>query len=185
VLIQIEAADRGLLSAISDATAEAARRSGDWLVCRPGCTQCCIGPFPITALDALRLQHGLEQLEQIDPERARAIRSRAGDYVRAAPEATDDLACPALDPATGCCDLYSSRPITCRTFGPVTHVEGGALGACELCYAGASEEEMAACAVEIDPENVEGDLLALLEAQGIRGETIVAYALLSGLPISQ
>ncbi len=26
--------------------------------------------------------------------------------------------CPALDPATGHCDLYVHRPITCRTFGP-------------------------------------------------------------------
>ncbi|HWD97859.1 MAG TPA: YkgJ family cysteine cluster protein [Bryobacteraceae bacterium] len=204
MLIQIEAADRYLLSAISDAMAEAARRSGDWLVCRPGCTECCFGPFAITALDAIRLQRGLAQLEQTDPERSRAVRMRAADYIRAIsslypgdpatgelfdkdalPEAMDDLACPALDPATGCCDLYSSRPITCRTFGPVTHVEGEALGACELCYTGASEEQMAACAVEIDPENIEGNLLASLEAQGIRGETIVAYALVSGLPISQ
>jgi hypothetical protein len=60
----------------------------------------------------------------------------------------------------------------------VTHVEGEALGACELCYTGASEEQMAACAVEIDSENIEGNLLASLEAQGIRGETIVAYALI-------
>jgi Fe-S-cluster containining protein len=185
VLIQIEAADHRLLAAISDAMAEAARRSGDWLVCRPGCAQCCIGPFAITALDAVRLGRGLRQLEQTDPDRGHAVRSRAADYARATPEAMDDLACPALDPATGCCDLYSSRPITCRSFGPVTHVEGGALAACELCYTGASEEEMAACAVEIDPENIEGEVLASLEAQGIRGETIVAYALTSGLPISQ
>jgi Fe-S-cluster containining protein len=185
VLIQIEAADRRLLSAISDAMAEAARRGGDWLVCRPGCTQCCFGPFAITALDAIRLQRGLAQLQTTDADRARAVLSRASDYVRATFEDQDDLACPALDPATGCCDLYSSRPITCRTFGPVTHVAGGALGACELCYTGASDEEMAACAVEIDPENIEGDLLDSLKAEGICDETMVAYALVSGRPISQ
>ncbi len=98
------------------------------------------------------------------------------------PDAMDELPCPALDPSTGRCDLYSSRPITCRTFGPVTRVEGGAFAACELCYSGASEEEMAECVVEIDPDGLEAELLAAL---GEEGATIVAYALASGLPISQ
>jgi hypothetical protein len=43
-----DSADRGLVQIVDSAMAEAARRSGDWLVCRPGCTQCCIGPFAIT-----------------------------------------------------------------------------------------------------------------------------------------
>jgi Fe-S-cluster containining protein len=202
--VQIEAADRHLLNAISDAMAEAARRSGEWLVCRPGCTQCCIGPFAITGLDAIRLRRGLEQLRLDDPERAEAIRIRAAEYVRATrsiypgdpatgelfdedalPDAMDELACPALDSATGLCDLYSWRPITCRTFGPATRVENGAFAACELCYSGASEEEMAACVVEIDPEGLESELLTALRGEGTGGATIVAYVLASGLPISQ
>jgi Fe-S-cluster containining protein len=202
--VQIEAADRRLLNVISDAMAEAARRSGAWLVCRPGCTQCCIGPFAITALDAIRLRRGLVELDVEDPPRAQAIRRRAAEYVRATssiypgdpvtgklfdedalPDAMDELPCPALDPATGRCDLYSSRPITCRIFGPVTRVENGAFAACELCYSGASEEEMAACAIEVDPEGLEGEVLAALDREGASGATIVAYALASGLPISQ
>lgn len=103
----------------------------------------------------------------------------------ALPDAMDELPCPALDPATGRCDLYSSRPITCRTFGPVTRVENGAFAACELCYTGASEEEMAACAVETDPEELENKLLAALGKEGANGATIVAYALATGFPISQ
>jgi Fe-S-cluster containining protein len=89
----------------------------------------------------------------------------------------DDVPCPALDEATGCCDLYEARPITCRAFGPVTRVEDGAVASCELCYAGASDEEMAACAVEIDSEDLEPALLQALESVGRRGLTIVAYAL--------
>lgn len=192
----IRAGDRRLLSVISESMSEAARRSGAWLACRAGCTQCCIGPFAITQLDALRLRTGVRQVADSDPERAAAVLARAAEYVRATssiypgdpvsgelfdedslPESMDTLPCPALDPQTGCCDLYHARPITCRSFGPVTHVEGEALGACELCYVGATEKEMAACAVEIDPDGIESELIAALDANGVRGMTIVAYAL--------
>jgi hypothetical protein len=61
----------------------------------------------------------------------------------------------------------------------VTHVEDGALAACELCYAGATDEEMAQCAVDVDPEGLECELIAALDAAGMRGMTIVAYALVS------
>jgi hypothetical protein len=47
--------DQMLIQIVDSALAEAARRSGEWLVCRPGCTQCCIGVFPINQLDASRL----------------------------------------------------------------------------------------------------------------------------------
>jgi len=188
-LVQIEAGERRLLAQIADTMAEAARRSGEWLVCRPGCTQCCMGPFQITQLDALRLRRGFCLLQTSDPERASRVRARAAAYVEAIaasaappdgddlPQWMDDEACPALDPETGCCDLYDSRPITCRTFGPVTRTSDESLAACELCYAGASDEEMAECAVEVDPEGFETGLLAALEGEGIIGTTIVAYAL--------
>jgi Fe-S-cluster containining protein len=178
---------------------EAARRSGDWLVCRPGCTQCCIGPFAITQLDALRLRQGLAALEAVDAARAKRVRIRAAEYARAAapeypgdtatgllvdedgfPAAMDDVPCPALDPATGCCDLYAARPVTCRTFGPVTRIGPDSFGACELCYDGASDEQMTGCAVEVDSEGLERELLAALDACGAGGMTIVAYALVTG-----
>ena len=89
----------------------------------------------------------------------------------------DHVACPALDPESGCCDLYAARPITCRTFGPVTRVSDDALGTCELCYEGATDEQMEQCAVTVDPEGLEGELLATLAAEGVSGRTIVAYAL--------
>src|SRR5213592_3700871 len=100
-LIQIETGDCQLLGGIADAMAEAARRSGAWLVCRPGCTECCLGPFEITQLDARRLRAGLAALEAADPMRAARVRARAAAHVEA-----DDVPCPALDPATGWCDLY-------------------------------------------------------------------------------
>jgi Fe-S-cluster containining protein len=172
-LIQIETGDRQLLSHIADAMAESARRSGEWLVCRPGCTQCCLGPFEITPLDVRRLRAGLAALNSLDPHRAQRVQARAAVY----DESIEDIPCPALDPETGWCDLYEWRPITCRTFGPVTRTADGALAACELCYTGASDEQMAACEVIFDPQGIEGGLLDALDAAGETDMTSVAGAL--------
>jgi Fe-S-cluster containining protein len=174
VLVQIDAGDRRLLAAVAETMAEAARRSGEWLVCHPGCTQCCVGAFSISQLDARRLQQGLRDLIASDPARAAAVRARAVTYVQ-----SDEAPCPALDPSTGRCDLYEARPMTCRVFGPVTKMEDGNLGACELCYDGASEDQMKECAVEVDPDGLESELDDALAAQGISGTTIVAHALRS------
>jgi Fe-S-cluster containining protein len=197
------AADRQLVQIVDAALAEAARKSGPWLACRPGCTQCCMGPFPISQLDAVRLRHGLQELEASDPLRAARVRDRALDSVvrlspnfpgnpatgilaededaeaRFADFANDEL-CPVLDPTTGMCDLYSARPMTCRTFGPPLRSGAeGALGVCELCYRGASDAEIAACEMQPDPENLELSLIEEVEkASGARGNTIVAFCLL-------
>jgi Fe-S-cluster containining protein len=94
-------------------------------------------------------------------------------------EFANEAACPALDPATGLCQLYAWRPMTCRVFGPPvrmdTRVTGGeAFGHCELCFAGASTTEVAACEMRI-PHEVEARLLNEIP---LRGETVVAFALL-------
>lgn len=194
------AKDQALIQIVDSALAEAARRSGDWLVCRSGCTQCCIGVFPINQLDALRLRRGLADLERRAPERADRVRQRAreavarltpnfpGDAVSgildegdAAAERFSDFAndepCPALDPETGNCELYESRPMTCRVFGPPVRTEEG-LGVCELCYQGASDEEVAACEMMPDPDDLESTLLKKVEDNmSVRGDTIIAFCL--------
>src|SRR5258705_2175192 len=114
------AGDRELIQIVDAALAEAARRAGSWLACRPGCFACCIGPFPISALDAERLREGLAVLASHDPERAARIRTRALAY-----RAGEDEPCPALDPQGGTCDLYDARPLTCRTVGPAIRGAGG------------------------------------------------------------
>src|SRR5215472_2687657 len=198
----IPAADQQLVQIVDAALAEAERKSGAWLVCRPGCTQCCYGPFPISQLDAARLHQGMQQLEAADPIRAARVRDRARESVaRLAPsfpgnpdtgilaeddeaearfaKFADDEPCPALDPTTGMCDLYAARPMTCRTFGPpVRSGEEGALGVCELCYQGVSDEEIAACEMKPDPDNLEEPLIQQVESStGVRGNTIVAFCL--------
>jgi len=175
---------------------DAARRAGPWLVCREGCTQCCHGAFAINALDTLRLQGGMEALRVADPMRAEAVEARAhawiaaheadfpgdphsgllgesGEEKKRFEEFADEAACPALDPAAGSCDLYAWRPMTCRVFGPPVRMEEG-IGCCELCFVGASEEQIAACAMEL-PHELEAELLA---ETGSGAETVVAFALL-------
>jgi len=193
--------DRALVQIVDAALAEATRKSGAWLVCRPGCSECCMGAFPIGPLDAQRLRLGLRELERDDAPRALRVRQRAREYIarfwsdfpgdpttgvlEEGEEAedrfasfADDAPCPALDPEAGTCDLYAARPMTCRIFGPPMRSGSEAIGVCELCFHGASDDEIAACEVEVDPDNMESALLAELErTTGARGETIVAFAL--------
>jgi len=172
------AGDHILIQIVDAALAEAARRSGGWLLCRPGCAQCCLGEFPITQLDAARLRHGLAQLEGREPERAARVRRRVREAAAREAPMADDEPCAVLDPETGTCDLYAARPIMCRTFGPPGRCESGDLGVCELCFEGASDAEIAACEVEFDPEGLEPVLLRELEESGgVSGETTVALAL--------
>jgi Fe-S-cluster containining protein len=162
--------DGALIRIVDAALAEAARRAGPWLACRPGCAECCIGPFEITSLDARRLREGLAA---IDPAIAVRILDRARGYP-SDPEIADETPCPALDPEAGACDLYAWRPIVCRTFGPPVRFGAESLAICELCFQGATPEEVAACEVEVDPGNLEAELLA-----GDYSGTTVAQALCS------
>ncbi|HKX00157.1 MAG TPA: YkgJ family cysteine cluster protein [Bryobacteraceae bacterium] len=201
VTAELDRGDARLIQIVDASLAEAARKAGPWLVCRLGCTQCCIGVFPITQLDARRLRLGLASLDSYDPARALRVRQRARESVarlsadfpgdpatgllaqgEEAEERfshfADDEPCPALDPETGACDLYDARPITCRTFGPPVRCADESVGVCELCFEGATDNEIAACEVEIDPEGLESALVGDLEkSTGQHGQTIVAYAL--------
>src|ERR1700757_3371563 len=75
------ARDQALIQIVDSALVEAAQRSGDWLACRPGCTQCCIGVFPVNQLDPLRLRRGLADLERNAPQKANRVRERAREAV--------------------------------------------------------------------------------------------------------
>lgn len=186
------------MQVVDEAMADAAARAGGHLACRPGCTECCHGPFPINELDARRLRQGLAELAAREPERAQAVAERAkaqipllregfpGDpetgVLAADDEAEEeeyfarhgDLPCPVLDPETGRCDLYAHRPLTCRMFGPPVQIGEAALPPCRLCFQGASPETVEACRVEPDPYGIEDRLLSRL---GNDAETIVTFSL--------
>jgi len=197
--------DQELIQIVNTALVSAAQTSGQWLACKPGCSQCCHGVFAINQLDAIRLRKGLADLDTQDPERTGRIRRRALDAIARLSEDypgdpvtgvldeddTDEAAkrwddfgnaepCPVLDPASGTCELYEFRPVICRTFGPALKSDGD-LGHCELCFVGATEEQVIAAEMHPDPENLEAELLEeLRKTTGACGETIIAFALVRG-----
>lgn len=202
--MSLPARDSALVQIVDASLADAARRAGEWLVCRPGCTQCCYGAFAINPLDVDRLRAGMNLLRAADSKRAAQVERRAHQWIdkfggdfpgdRATgwlgetdaeqerfEEFANDAPCPALDPATGLCDVYEWRPMTCRVFGPPVQTDTGdgvgALGHCELCLIGARAEQVAACEMPL-PNELEESLVGELEREGLRGETVVAFALL-------
>lgn len=187
---------------IADAAlASATARGGDHLACRPGCSQCCVGVFPIALQDADRLRRGLLALEGTDPAKAARVRERTAeslarlttwfpgdgstgilseDYEAAIlfEEFANDEPCPVLDRMTGTCDLYEHRPILCRTFGPPMRTPEDNLGTCELCFIHATTDEIAAAELDPNfPEIEEASNAAFDEEHGVSGETLVAFAL--------
>ncbi len=200
-LMPLPARDAELVQIMDASLAEAARRAGALLACRIGCTQCCHGTFTINALDAARLRAGMTELHTTNPALAAEIELRArawlaehgpsfpGDRDTGAlgrspddqarfEDFANDAACPALDPATGRCDVYAWRPMTCRVFGPPIRTAGDdgteGLGHCELCFIGATSEQVAACEMPV-PHDLEAELL---DEVGPQNETVVAFALL-------
>ncbi len=189
-------------AALADATRRAARPDGgSWLSCRPGCTPCCHGVFRISALDAERLRTGLQGLAADDPNRASALRNRARNLQRdlaasfpgdpatgwLAPEDEQwdafadlpeaDAPCPVLNPATGRCELYTHRPLTCRIFGPPVMNEGG-IGVCELCYVGASEAEILEGEMLLTHHELEAELTSEVTGRRDERDTVIAWAVL-------
>ncbi len=191
-----------LVQIVDVALADAARRSGDWLVCKPGCSQCCVGVFGISGMDAGRLRDGLAAADRAVAARVRERVAASiarleswfpGDVttgvlcddeerVELFEEFAADEVCPVLDPATGTCDLYAARPVLCRTFGPPVKNEEGGLAICELCFDGATEEDTAACEMDSSWRTMEDALeQAYAAAHPQSGHTIVAWALKQGV----
>jgi Fe-S-cluster containining protein len=194
-------ADRDLLESVDGAIASAARRAGDQLVCRAGCSECCSGPFPINRLDAWRLAEGMTSLRQRDPARADAVHARARRMVAAfastfpgdpvtgrlgGDETAEDrffeeqsaVPCPVLDPATQTCELYEHRPLFCRTYGPPVTFCGENLPPCRLCFTTAPPKTIEACRAVPDRHGLERAILDRLKRDGgDDAETIIAYAI--------
>ena len=187
-----------LFPILDAALASATERAGDWLACRPGCHQCCVGVFAISQFDAEQLREGLAmaRADVAQRIRTRAAQSRTrllagfpGDPVtgllftepqheEAFADFANDEPCPVLDPDTGTCDLYAFRPVQCRTFGPPVRDEDDHLTVCELCFVDAPAEEVARCEMDQDWRLQEEALIEDAQKQsGLFGPTLVAFAL--------
>ncbi len=119
--------------------------------CGKGCFHCCIGPFPITRLDAEALHRGIQRLPvaqrlKIEETALRQTAAMEAAYPCLAdnpilddwPDSkTDELIarfadwpCPALQ--QGSCAVYEFRPVTCRTMGIPTETDRMVNGACDV-----------------------------------------------------
>jgi Fe-S-cluster containining protein len=195
--MQLPSGDSFLVQIMNTELANVTRRAGERMVCKLGCTQCCHGTFVLSPLDTLRLRAGMETLRETNPELAADLAHRADMWIvengpgfpgnletgvlgNTAEERerfesfANDVPCPALDPATGRCDVYAWRPMTCRIFGPPVRMgDGAALAHCELNFVGSTPEEVAACEMPL-AYDLEEELLAEIPS---RDETVVAFAL--------
>ena len=143
--------------------ARLARKTDEWfhrasaallgqVPCRMGCSQCCLGLFPVTRLDADLLHEGLAQLPV---DKRTLIQQRASAQVSALETAYPNLLassaldgwsdgeidhavsrfdqdrCPALSD-DGLCSLYAYRPLTCRSMGIPTQAGQMVEGACRV-----------------------------------------------------
>ncbi|MFC6645745.1 YkgJ family cysteine cluster protein [Granulicella cerasi] len=188
-----------LFPIIDAALESAAERSGTWLACKPGCHQCCVGVFPVSPLDVESLREGLASLGEelrgtvlaraaTSRERLRALGFPGNDetgelfteeqHEEAFEEFANDEVCPALDPATGTCDVYAWRPVQCRTFGPPMRDEDDHLTVCELCFVNAPAEDVARCEMDQSWRDEEYALIEKAEERAaFPGPTVVAFAL--------
>jgi len=190
-----------LIQIVDAALASATARSGPHLACRPGCSQCCYGVFEISPLDAQRLRDGFAAthpavsariLDRVTQARTRLAPFFPGDphtgILTGTPqeiELFEEWAhadpCPILDPETQTCDLYSHRPILCRTFGPPIRNDAAdptaGLAICVLCFTAATPEEIAAAEMDSSFRALEQSLECDYAANSpSAGPTIVAFA---------
>ena len=77
----LPARDAELVQIMDAALADAAQKAGSWLACRPGCTQCCHGAFAINGLDVARLQAGMRDLQEHDPQKFKHVAQRARSWI--------------------------------------------------------------------------------------------------------
>ena len=152
----MRAADRSRLASLAKKTDQWFRRANAFLLnqvpCRAGCSQCCIGVFPITRLDAGMLEQGLASLPadirssiedrargQISGLEAAYPQLKASRWLDRRPDAEIDgmvsdfgqQRCPALG-EDGLCLLYEYRPLACRSMGIPTETDATVRGACEV-----------------------------------------------------
>ncbi|MFN7938218.1 MAG: YkgJ family cysteine cluster protein [Bryobacteraceae bacterium] len=178
---------------------QARDRAGSMARCGKGCFGCCIGPFPITLLDAARLMQGLalldeetrERLQQRATESIAALKgfgypgdmetglltfSHAEEILFTPPYL--NLPCPALDLETGACILYEHRPVACRTYGLAITLDGKPMPHCRLNYVDVPQETIETLRVEIETSAAgKAALDEFLANGGQEGRTVVAFAL--------
>lgn len=134
-----------ILAEVDQAFEKVKDAHGDEVVCETGCSDCCYALFDLSLIEAMYLNHKfnekyqgaarsaiLERADKADREGykiKRKIFKASQDGVKAqdilAEVAKMRVRCPLLNKDDQC-DLYESRPTTCRLYGVPTAINGQA-----------------------------------------------------------
>ncbi|HVT03462.1 MAG TPA: YkgJ family cysteine cluster protein [Thermoanaerobaculia bacterium] len=139
------------------------------VTCGSGCSFCCYGLFEISAADVVVIGDALDTLDPRTRSRlvrkARkivkdtahpAIGSISEEDKEAFFDQTAVVPCPALGD-DGCCEIYESRPLVCRTFGlPLRDGDQTHDEVCELNFQEAAPGELQSAAWNLQWEDVVG-----------------------------
>jgi len=112
------------------------QRNQGCMECREGCSDCCRCRLSMTRVERAYLRRGLARL----PLSVRLdLKARA---------TTETEMCPALD-ANGCCQIYESRPLICRSHGvplryrhPVPLIHPARINVCEKNFTEVSTKSL-------------------------------------------
>ena len=124
------------------------RRNHGRMECRKGCADCCRCRLSITRVEEAYLRQGLARLP---------LSVRLELKTQATTEPTDsdtNEMCPALD-ANGCCKIFESRPLICRSHGvplryryPVPLIHPAVIDVCEKNFANLDGVSMKSLPIE-------------------------------------
>jgi len=151
----------------------AASRYRDQVMCRPGCSRCCVGGLTVVMVEAIAIGGGLG----IPSER---IHLQAGQL-----PLSDGGSCAFLD-NRGHCRIYAHRPLVCRTHGmPLLQQGDGTISVCDLNFTEVSPHS----SIVLNTENLHAALFATnmvyCRSSGVEPHSRVALdrlAQLAGIP---
>ncbi len=90
---------------------KALKGAPDQFACRPGCNDCCRVDLSVFGVEAALIEEAFAVLP-VAVRAAAAARAEAGTH------------CCMIDPESGLCIVYESRPIICRSHGLTVLVDG-------------------------------------------------------------
>jgi Fe-S-cluster containining protein len=143
---------RSLVAQVDAVFKQVQEEYGQCVACKVGCSDCCHALFDLTLIEAMFIKHQFDraiprEARQGILERANAAdrkvyklkreASKAHQEGKPETEILEDMAkerirCPLLDEGEKC-EMYESRPITCRLYGIPT-VIGGQAHTCGLSH---------------------------------------------------
>lgn len=114
------------------------------MACKKGCSFCCADRFEISAVEALYLKAGFDQL----PTETQVLIQKnleLGAGQAGSNEALPGQHCPML--VDGACSVYQHRPITCRAYGLLVSWQGQ-ISTCSLNFNNLQDTQLEVLAID-------------------------------------